>query len=137
MSHDSFIKILQDNQLMRSFDEVMAFEQALEELAQNPNFDNLSSLHLILNDDCQQPDVMFSLVHFIESFNVQEQIQAFIQVIPILIEQAPQWTEILYTRINNDKTARTVFKTTLQSMSLEKRERIQQLLSSKLLSEVA
>lgn len=137
MSHDSFIKILQDNQLMRSFDEVMAFEQALEELAQNPNFDNLSSLHLILNDDCQQPDVMFSLVHFIESFNVQEQIQAFIQVIPILIEQAPQWTEILYTRINNDKTARTVFETTLQSMSLEKRERIQQLLSSKLLSEVA
>lgn len=124
MSHYSFIKILQDNQLMRSSSEVIAFEQALEELAQNPNSDDLPSLYLILNDDCQQPDVMFSLVHFVESFDIQAQIQAFIQVVPILIEQAPEWTEILYTRINNDKTARTVFDTTLQSMNIEKREKL-------------
>ena len=124
MSHYSFIKILQYNQLMRSSSEVIAFEQALEELAQNPNSDDLPSLYLILNDDCQQPDVMFSLVHFVESFDIQAQIQAFIQVVPILIEQAPEWTEILYTRINNDKTARTVFDTTLQSMNIEKREKL-------------
>lgn len=137
MSNDSLIQILRDNQLMRASDEIIAFEQALEELAQNPNSEDLPSLHLILNDDCQQPDVMFSLVHFIESFDVPKQIQAFMQVIPILIEQAPQWTEILYTRINNDETARTAFKKSLQSINIEKRERIQHLLSSKRLSEVA
>lgn len=86
MSQNPLIDILESNRLLRSPDEVAAFEQTLEKLAQKPNPIDLPSLHLILDDACEQPDVMFSLVHFLESFEVQEQVQAFIQVLPDLVK---------------------------------------------------
>ena len=80
MSQNSLIDVLEANRLLRSPDEVATFEQTLETLAQNPDSADLPSLHLILDDACEQPEVMFSLVHFLESFDMQEQVQAFIQV---------------------------------------------------------
>ena len=65
----------------------------------------MPSLHLILDDACEQPEVMFSLVHFLESFEVQ--IKAFIQVMPDLEKQATEWTEILRSRIMNNDIARS------------------------------
>ena len=118
MSPNSLIEILEVNRLLRSPDEVATFEQILEKLAQNPNTVNLSSLHLILDDACEQPEVMFSLVHFLESFEVQEQVQAFIQVMPDLSKRATEWTEILHSRIMNDDVARSFFEEKVRSMSL-------------------
>jgi len=82
MSQNPLIDVLEANRLLRSPHEVAIFEQTLEKLAQNPDPADLPSLHLILDDACEQPEVMFSLVHFLESFDVQEQVQAFIQVMP-------------------------------------------------------
>jgi hypothetical protein len=45
------------------------------------------------------PDL--SLVHFLESFEVEAQVQAFIQVMPDLVKRAAEWTEILHSRIMN------------------------------------
>jgi hypothetical protein len=131
MSHHLLIKVLQDNRLIRISDEIILFEQTLAELAKNPNPDDLPELHLIFHDDCQQPEVMFSLVHFLESFDVEAQIQAFIRVLPSLIEQAPQWTEILYTRIDNDETAQATFKQILRSLDLQEQEKINRLFFSR------
>ena len=41
MSQNSLIEVLEANHLLRSPDEVAAFEQALAELTQNPNPDDL------------------------------------------------------------------------------------------------
>jgi hypothetical protein len=57
---------------------------------------------------------MFSLVHFLESFEVEAQVQAFIQVIPELVKQAAEWTAILHARIMNDDDARSVFEERLR-----------------------
>ena len=118
MSPNSLIDILEANRLLRSPDEVATFEQILEKLAQNPNSADLPSLHLILDDACEQPDVMFSLVHFLESFEVQAQVQAFIQVTPNLANRAIEWTAILHSRIMNDDVARSIFEEKVQSISL-------------------
>ncbi|MEB3292957.1 MAG: Imm30 family immunity protein [Synechococcales bacterium] len=59
---------------------------------------DLPSLHLVLDDACEQPDVMFGLVHFLESFELQEQILALIQVMPDLVQRAAEWAAILYSR---------------------------------------
>ncbi|MBV8882951.1 MAG: hypothetical protein JO235_02975 [Chroococcidiopsidaceae cyanobacterium CP_BM_RX_35] len=130
MSPNSPIEVLKANHLLRSSDEVAAFEQALAELAQNPNPDDLPNLHLILDDACQQPEVMFSLVHFLESFDLSEQLKAFIQVMPDLVEHAATWTTILHSRITNDALAQATFEGLVRALELQEQEQTRQLLSS-------
>lgn len=114
MNHNTLIDILEANRLMQSPQEVTLFEQTLEQLAQNPDSADLSRLHLVLDDACAQPEVMFSLVHFLESFEVQTQVQAFVQVMPDLAGRATEWSEILRDRIMNDAIARISFEEKMQ-----------------------
>ena len=127
MSLNPLIDILEANRLLRSPDEVACFEQTLEKLAQNPDPADLPNLHLILDDACEQPEVMFSLVHFLESFDVQEQVRVFIQVMPVLVKRAAEWTAILHARIMNDAIARSMFEERMRSVSLQEQRIIQQL----------
>ena len=53
---------------------------------------------------------MFSLVHFLESFEVQEQVQAFIQVMSALVKRAAEWTAILHSRMMNDAITKAAFE---------------------------
>lgn len=114
MKADNWMQILNANKLIRSPNEAMAFEYALAELAQNPQPEDLPKLHLILDDRCQQPDVLFSLIHFLESFDLEEQLIAFIQVVPKLFAVAPNWTKLLHTRILNDTRAGQTYQEKLQ-----------------------
>ncbi|WP_442867159.1 Imm30 family immunity protein [Aphanizomenon sp. CS-733/32] len=41
------------------------------EIADNSDENNLPAYHLVLDDQCQQPEVMFSLIHFLESFDME------------------------------------------------------------------
>lgn len=127
MSQNPLIEVLEVNHLLRSPDEVALFEQTLEKLAQNPDPADLPSLHLILDDACEQPEVMFSLVHLLESFEVQEQVQAFIQVMPDLVNRAAEWTAILHSRIMNDAIAKAEFEGRVRSLDIHKQNEIHKL----------
>ncbi|MDJ0552973.1 MAG: Imm30 family immunity protein [Microcoleaceae cyanobacterium MO_207.B10] len=108
------IKILQENRLMKTPQEINIFEDTLEKIAQHPNNENLKDLHLILDDNCEHPEIMFSLVHFLEDFELQKQIQDFIEVIPQLMITAPEWTKIIHYRIINDESACKVYQNSLE-----------------------
>lgn len=112
----NLIKILQENRLMKTPQEINLFEEALEKIANSPNNDNenLKDLHLILDDNCERPDIMFSLVHFLEVFDIQKQIEAFIEVVPQLMINAPKWTKIIHYRIINDKSACKIYQNSLE-----------------------
>jgi Immunity protein 30 len=107
--------ILKANRLMRSKDEVLAFDNALVELAKNPQSEDLQELHLVLDDNCASCEVMWGLIHFLESFDEKEQFQAFVNVIPQLIVSAPEWTKIIHSRIYNDEPSRIVYEDILKS----------------------
>jgi len=128
MTADHWMHILEANKLMHSPEEVAAFEHALAQIAENLPKENLPALHLILDDRCEQPEVMFSLVHLLESFALDEQVQAFISVIPQLITFAPDWTRILHTRILNDEAACRCYQENLQAMNASSPHFIRQLL---------
>jgi len=130
MSQNPLIDVLEANRLLRSPDEVARFEQTLEKLAQNPDPADLPSLHLILDDACEQPEVMFSLVHFLESFDVHEQVKAFIQVLLDLVKQAEEWTAILHSRMMNDAIAKAEFEARVRSMNEQQQSEVHQLISS-------
>jgi hypothetical protein len=128
MSPNSLIDVLEANRLLRSPNEAALFEQTLENLAQNSDSVDLPSLHLIFDDACEQPEVMFSLVHFLESFDVQEQVEALIQVMPDLVKRAAEWTAILHSRMMNDAIARSAFEEGVRSMNPQEQDEIHQLL---------
>jgi hypothetical protein len=130
MSQNPLIEMLEGNRLMRSPNEVAIFEQTLAKLSQNPDLADLPRLHLILDDACEHPEVMFSLVHFLESFDMQAQVQAFIEVMPDLVKRAAEWTQILRSRIMNDAIARSFFEERLRSMDAQKHDEISHLLAS-------
>ena len=110
----NLIKILQENRLMKTPQEINLFEETLEKLAKYPDDKDLKDLHLILDDNCEHPEIMFSLLHFLEDFEPQQQIQAFIEVIPQLMITAPEWTKIIHYRIMNDESACKLYHNTLE-----------------------
>ena len=128
MSEDTLIDILQANRLMRSPEEVTAFENALAELAENPKNEYLPSLHLVLDDGCEHQEVMFGLVHVLESFDIKEQLEAFVGVVPQLIVTAPDWTKILHNRILNDESACRLYREILQEINSRSQNFFRQLL---------
>lgn len=128
MSENPLIDILNANRLMRSYEEVAAFEEALAEFVENPKSEYLPELHLVLDDQCQQQEVMFGLVHFLESFDVKEQFQAFLDVVPQLIVTAPEWTKIIHYRILNDELTCALYKDMLNSVDSHTRNVVTELL---------
>jgi hypothetical protein len=97
MSDNNLIEIMKANRFMRSRAEVVAFDEAMAHLAKHPKNEYLPELHLILDDECEHHEVMYGLIHFLESFDAKEQFQALIDVIPELILRAPEWTKTLIT----------------------------------------
>lgn len=128
MKQNIWINILEKNKLMRSPDEVTAFENALASLADRPQNEDLPDLHLILDDRCEQPEVMFGLIHFVESFDVSAQIQAFVTVVPQLMLVASEWTRILHSRILNDGDACRLYRDILHSLNSQEPNFVRQLL---------
>jgi hypothetical protein len=128
MKEDALIEKMKANRFMRSRAEVIAFEEAMAELAKNPKNEYLSKLHLVLDDECEHYEVMYGLIHFLESFDEKEQLQTFIDVAPKLILQAQNWTKTLLYGILNDEPSRTLYKQLLQSANSESRDVVCQLL---------
>ncbi|MCP2728334.1 Imm30 family immunity protein [Limnofasciculus baicalensis] len=120
MSKNNLLELLKANRLMETPQEIMAFEDTLTELANNPNEDDLAKLHLILDDRCREPEIMFGLIHFLESFEIKKQLEAFISVVPQLMITAPDWTRIIHNRILNDEPACRIYHEILHSVNLQK-----------------
>ncbi len=118
MNQNNLLAILRENCLMQTQQQVTDFEKALAEIADNPDEQSLSAYHLVLDDQCQQPEVMFSLIHFVESFDIEEQIAAFIKVVPQLMINAPEWTRIIHDRISNEDSACRAYHKLLHSANL-------------------
>ena len=136
MNQNNLLATLQENRLMLTEEQVTNFENALTKIADNLDEDDLSAYHLILDDQCQQPDVMFSLIHFLESFDIEPQITAFINVIPKLMITAPEWTRIIHSRILNDVSACQVYQNLLHSANLNTPHFIYHLLEESIINKL-
>ena len=122
MMHVDWIAILQSNKLMRSHEEVEAFEYALAEIAREPKVADLVDLHLVFDDNCHHEEVMFGLIHFLESFETEMILSAFIQAMPKMLTQAREWVLILHYRILNDDFTLRVYKSLLASAEVHYRD---------------
>ncbi|HEX2619544.1 MAG TPA: Imm30 family immunity protein [Phototrophicaceae bacterium] len=105
--YDKQINAIKLNNKMHTLEEIEGFRQGVNELKVSlPNSpDILSKLLLGFIDKTEHKEVMWSLLHLIESYEYHIYIKSLIVTTPLMIEEAFNWLKILYTRIlNNEKT---------------------------------
>jgi hypothetical protein len=87
---------------LASEDELEAFQTALGAVPSNLTASQLQRLHLVLNDETEDPSMMFEVVHRLEDAPIREQLEAFVKVAAGMVEEAPDWAQTLLARIVND-----------------------------------
>ena len=61
----------------------------------------LGPLILTLDDSCEFDEVMFGVIHGIESFPRAAYFEELLAILPLLKKKSPRWCGILHTRIMN------------------------------------
>lgn len=117
MDYTDVINRLKDNRLMHSEQEIILFEEALEEVA-NINDDHLiGQLMGVLDDETEQEEVMWGLIHTIEylsAFSPKRGLKQMIAAVPMNIEKSREWMEILHYRILNHEDYRRILVEALE-----------------------
>jgi len=106
---EDLIKVLQENRHLINEDEVAKFDSTLAELPEQSedNVAYVTQLFDVFVDDCDQPEVMWGLLHFVESFDDETYISALLLSADELSAKAKDWLEIILSRIlNNDDSKR-------------------------------
>jgi Immunity protein 30 len=128
MTRNPLIDVLQQNKHLRSKAEVLAFDNALQALAQSQQDEDLSDLLAVFTDECQHHEVMYGLVHCVESFDMKKYLAALVEAVPSMRIHAPEWTKSLHCHILNDAASRECFKKLYQSASPAAKEAVKAVL---------
>jgi len=109
MNIDSLIQYAR----MQREEDIKQFEIGVWNLAKTKDFKTLKSLLSLFDDSCPYPEVMYSLVHAIESYPKEIYMDAIMKNMASLVEKSPFWADCLYNRIFNDKGYISLFKESL------------------------
>lgn len=105
-------KILIENRLLRNSEEIELFENAIENILNEENYEDIKYLCEGFDDCTEDDEVMFGLVHAIESYDsvydVSVTMNEFVNSIPDVISYAKKWMKTMLKRILNDEHSRHV-----------------------------
>lgn len=111
MTMPQIVGTLRRNRLLETKEQVEAFDKALEQFASHPEAsEHLRELHLVLDDQTKKIGVMYGVIHLLESFDVGQQLQGFIEALPTLQKQAPAFMKTLNFRLLHDEAARARYR---------------------------
>ncbi|SDL29126.1 Immunity protein 30 [Paenibacillus jilunlii] len=97
---------LYHNRLLRTELECEAFDLALEGLAGDTEDAVIHQIFNVFDDDTEQEDVMFGLVHFVESYQMEMYLTQLLESLPDMLENARNWAIVLNQRILEDDLCR-------------------------------
>lgn len=133
MNIDNLIENLFYNRLMRNDKEIEVFEKSLDEITDLPNANYIKKLCMVFDDKTEQEDVMWGLVHLVESFDTtfgnEQALKQVINATPHMVNVANEWIKILNYRILNDKPSRVAYSKALHSAEQNIRDIVIELLN--------
>ncbi|AIQ55827.1 Imm30 family immunity protein [Paenibacillus borealis] len=97
---------LYENRLLRTELECEQFDLALEGLAGDTEDAVIHQIFKVFDDDTEQEEIMFSLVHFVESVQMEMYLTQLLESLPEMLEHARNWAIVLNKRILNDDNFR-------------------------------
>lgn len=108
---------------LRNNHEIEKYEQSIEQLI---NHNKLEELYLGFDDNAEDDEVMFGLVHAIESFyeevGEEEYFFIFINQIKMIYRESKEWIKLMTVRILNDIESRNEFIKIFQKSKQEDKD---------------
>ena len=117
MGKTNNLAVLRKNRMLASTDEARRFDAALAKLSEDPQSVDLPSLFRVFTDQCELHEVMWGLLHFVESFGMEKQLPGLIKALPSMLKEAPEWAELFHFRILNDDRYTDYYKTLVAALS--------------------
>ncbi|MGE6403060.1 Imm30 family immunity protein [Bacillus cereus] len=117
MDSQSEVKRLYSCRFLKNQSECEEFDNILENLADCTDEKLIKELCTVFEDETQAEEVMFSLVHFIESFEMEKYLTEMPKALPKMVESAKEWAILLNKRILNDDLYRSEYAKVLVGMN--------------------
>ncbi|WP_079528133.1 Imm30 family immunity protein [Halobacillus hunanensis] len=131
MDVKSELKKVYTNRLLQSHNEISEFEEALNNLIDLGDKSVITELCMAFDDDTEQYEIMFGLVHSIEHLykeNIEEGLHLIALAIPHVIDRAEEWMEILHYRILNHEQVRRKYGSVISKLDGRTKEMVINLL---------
>ncbi|WP_052732400.1 Imm30 family immunity protein [Hymenobacter terrenus] len=104
------IQQLRDNRRMEADEQLTIFEEVLDQIAEDEDITNIPALCQGFDDDTDHSEVMWGLIHLIESYDRfssrAEQLRYFLQGAPAMLPHAAEWLTTMLARVLNQDQAR-------------------------------
>jgi hypothetical protein len=113
------IQKLQQNRLLKNVDEVHDFEEAIENILFLKDVRLVKDLCSGFDDQTNDDEVMFGLVHAIEDFEGEEGLLEMAKAIPDMLPHAKEWVTTIHYRILNHEPSRELYTKVLTKVNLK------------------
>ncbi|MBS0186412.1 MAG: hypothetical protein JSS34_08900 [Proteobacteria bacterium] len=94
--------------------EVKEFEALLSSYMEKKDEETLKNLLKLFNDKNHFYEVLYSLVHLVETWPAEIYVKTLIDTLSVQINQSPFWTDCLFNRIFNNPQTFFLFKKNMQ-----------------------
>lgn len=102
-----------DNRFLRNQQEISLFEKAITSIIDLKNVSHIEYLCLGFDDQTQHDEVMFGLIHAIESYDKisgpEQSLKVLAKSLPNMLPYAKEWAKILHKRILNHELSRRIY----------------------------
>ena len=124
----SLVDILVENRRLETDEAFIAYENALRQLIVAPKNPRDLPWLIFAFCDVEDHEGMWSLLHFIESFSMEDYLSALVDVTPQLPADGQEWWRRLYRGILRSDKDRQYLKMILQNMSEQHRNSVRAIL---------
>jgi len=125
------LKKIYNNRLLQSQKELIEFEDALSNLINLKDASIINELCMGFDDDTEQYEIMFGLVHGIEHLykdNMEEGLYLLALAVPSIMDRAKECMEILHYRVLNHEQVRRVYGNVLSKLDINTKRSVIKLL---------
>ena len=120
---------LYKNRLLKNNVQISAFEECLNQLADDFKEDDIIELCQILDDDTMEFEVMFGVIHLLETLSSEEAFVSTIQGIHKIKKHSPIWAKTITYRCLNDEFSIEMINKILPTLHKEIKDGFYDLLS--------
>lgn len=128
---NNLTQTLIDNRLLRNEEEISAFEQAISSVLDLKDLNHLRNLCLGFHDATENDEVMFGLIHAIESYdNIFGSEQSLIELaesLPYMLPHAKEWAKTLHKRILNHESSCKIYSKVISTADVNIKKIVLQL----------
>ncbi len=118
------------NKNPQSVSYVKDFEDVLARIWELGNPDCIPELVKFFDDNAEFYEMMFSIIHLIETFEDTSYVKGIIKSLPDFWNQSPEWASTIHIRILNSEHIRNLYLNEIRDIEFEKKNVLIKLLES-------